>query len=114
MKLAPFVYKEMLHVLRDKRMLFVALAIPIVQMLLFGFAISTEVNNINVAVAYDRYDEDVRQAIERISSNPYVTLKGRLTTLRFIPHCSVERRMPSLCSAMAVMCRLWLMPPIPT
>ena len=85
MKLAPFVYKEMLHVLRDKRMLFVALAIPIVQMLLFGFAISTEVNNINVAVAYDRYDEDVRQAIERISSNPYVTLKGQIDNTQVYP-----------------------------
>lgn len=76
MKLAPFIYKETLHVLRDKRMLFVVLAIPIVQMLLFGFAISTEVTNINVAVTYERYDEDVRQAIDRMASNPYVTLKG--------------------------------------
>ena len=78
MKFAPFIYKETLHVLRDKRMLFVVLAIPIVQMLLFGFAISTEVTNINVAIAYDRYDEGVRQAIDRIASNPYVTLKGEI------------------------------------
>lgn len=76
MKLMPFVYKETLHVLRDKRMLFVVLAIPIVQLLLFGFAISTEVNDIMVSVAYDRYDEDVRQSVERMSSNPYVTFKG--------------------------------------
>ena len=76
MKLMPFIYKETLHVLRDKRMLFVVLAIPIVQMLLFGFAISTEVSDINIAVAFDRYDETVRQAVERMSSNPYVTLKG--------------------------------------
>ncbi len=78
MKLGPFIYKETLHVLRDKRMLFVVLAIPIVQMLLFGFAISTEVNNINVAIAYERYDEDVRQAIERLNANPYVTVKGSI------------------------------------
>ena len=64
--------------MRDKRMLFVVLAIPIVQMLLFGFAISTEVTNINVAVAYDEYDEDVRQIIDRMASNPYVTLQGRI------------------------------------
>lgn len=57
-------------------MLFVVLAIPIVQMLLFGFAISTEVNNINVAVSYDRFNEDVRRAIDRMASNPYVTMKG--------------------------------------
>ena len=78
MRLAPFIYKETLHVLRDRRMLFVVLAIPVVQMLLFGFAISTEVNNINVAVAYDRYDEEVRQIIDRVAANPYVTLKGEI------------------------------------
>lgn len=74
--LAPFINKEIQHVLRDRRMLFVVLAIPIVQMLLFGFAISTELTNINVSVAYDRYDESVRESVERISSNPYVTFKG--------------------------------------
>lgn len=78
MSLGPFIYKETLHVLRDKRMLFVVLAIPIVQMLLFGFAISTEVNEINVAVAFDRYDENIRQTIDRMAHNPYVTLKGKI------------------------------------
>ncbi len=78
MRLAPFIYKETLHVLRDRRMLFVVLAIPIVQMLLFGFAISTEVNNINVAIAYQQYDEDVRQAVERLHANPYTTVIGEI------------------------------------
>lgn len=75
----PFVYKETLHVLRDKRMLLVVFAIPVVQMLLFGFAISTELNNVNVAVAFERYDEDVRQATERLEANPYVTFIGQTT-----------------------------------
>lgn len=85
MKLAPIVYKETLHVLRDKRMLFVVLAIPIVQMLLFGFAISTEVKNINVVVSYDRYDEAVRQTVERMVSNPYVTFKGLIDNSDIYP-----------------------------
>lgn len=74
MKLDSFIYKETLHVLRDKRMLVVALAIPIVQMLLFGFAISIEVNNVNVAVAYERYDEDIRATISRLKANKDITL----------------------------------------
>ena len=36
-----FVKKEVLHILRDPRTMIVALLVPVVQMILFGFAIST-------------------------------------------------------------------------
>ncbi len=75
---AAFVKKETLHVLRDWRMLLVVVLIPVVQMLLFGFAISTEVNNVDVAVTWQKYSEDVRQHIQRLESNPYITLIGRV------------------------------------
>ena len=39
-----FVKKEALHILRDSRTMLIALLMPVVQILLFGFAISTEVN----------------------------------------------------------------------
>ncbi len=68
--------KETLHVLRDRRMLLVVLAIPVVQMLLFGFAISTEVNQVNVAVAWQTYTEANRQAVDRLEANPYITIVG--------------------------------------
>ena len=45
-----FVKKEALHILRDKRTMLIVLLLPIVQILLFGFAISTEMNNIDFAV----------------------------------------------------------------
>ena len=35
-----FVKKEALHILRDKRTMLIVLLLPIVQILLFGFAIS--------------------------------------------------------------------------
>lgn len=40
-----FVKKESLHILRDKRTMLVVMLIPVMLMILFGFAISTEVNN---------------------------------------------------------------------
>ena len=46
-----FVRKETLHIIRDPRTMLVVLLMPIVQMTLFGFAISTEVNNIRIAVS---------------------------------------------------------------
>ena len=45
-----FVKKEMLHILRDRRTMLIVLGIPVMQLLLFGFAISVEINNIDFAV----------------------------------------------------------------
>ena len=71
-----FIRKESLHILRDKRTMLIVMLIPVVLMILFGFAISTEVNNINVvAVASERTD-GIRDAVERLSQNEYFTFKG--------------------------------------
>ena len=71
-----FVKKESLHILRDKRTMLVVMLIPVMLMTLFGFAISTEVNNINVAVVASEHTDGVRDAVERLSHNEYFTFKG--------------------------------------
>jgi ABC-2 type transport system permease protein len=45
-----FVQKEFYHIFRDKRTLLIILGMPIVQMLLFGFAMNMEVTHIRTAV----------------------------------------------------------------
>lgn len=74
-----FVKKERLHIQRDRRSMLITLVMPVVLMLLFGFAISTEVNNIDVAVVAPHPTESVRRAVERISANPYFTFQGYVT-----------------------------------
>lgn len=77
-----FVKKESLHILRDRRTMLIVVLIPVVLMVLFGFAISTEVNNIRVAaVAPDRTD-GVRDAVERLSRNDYFTFCGYIDGTR--------------------------------
>lgn len=71
-----FVKKETLHILRDKRTMLIVLLMPIVLMVLFGFAISTEINNLNIAVSVQKHSEDIRQKVEKLSSNPYFTFVG--------------------------------------
>ena len=66
-----FVKKESLHILRDKRTMLVVMLIPVMLMTLFGFAISTEVNNINVAVVASERTDGVRDAVARLSQNAY-------------------------------------------
>lgn len=74
-----FVKKEALHILRDKRTMLIVLLLPIVQILLFGFAISTEMNNIDFAVVAPNRTETIRQQIERMEANPYFTFKGYIS-----------------------------------
>jgi len=45
-----FIKKELRQSLRDKRMKFMIFGVPIVQLLLFGFALSTDVKNIKLAL----------------------------------------------------------------
>lgn len=45
-----FVLKEFRHIFRDKRTMMILLGMPVIQIILFGFAITTEVKNANVAI----------------------------------------------------------------
>ena len=68
--------KEVLHLLRDFRTVTVVLVIPVVLLLLFGFAISTEVNDIRVVAVVERHTDETRQIIDRLRANSYFTLEG--------------------------------------
>lgn len=76
---ASFVKKETLHILRDKRTMLIVMLIPVILMILFGFAISTEVNNINVAVVAPERTDGIDDAVERLAQNDYFTFCGYIT-----------------------------------
>ena len=54
--LAGLLLKETRHILRDRRTLTVVLALPVLQVLLFGFAIRTDVRNVRLAIVDPRPD----------------------------------------------------------
>ena len=75
-----FVKKEFFHILRDKRTILILLGMPVMQIILFGFAISTEVKNINVAALVPVHDEMTRQIVERIDASEYFSVKKMITS----------------------------------
>jgi len=79
-QLFPFIKKEFYHLLRDRRTLFILLAMPIIQVLLFGFALSTEIKNTKVAV----FDQDKSiisaQLVSKIHENQYFDIEKNLTS----------------------------------
>lgn len=66
-----FVIKECRHILRDRRTLLILLGMPIVMMLLFGFAISTEVKNVRVVVVASSMDNQTQRITDRLNSSTY-------------------------------------------
>lgn len=69
-----FVRKEFLHIFRDRRSILILLGMPVVLLLLFGYAVTTEVRNVRVAVLDHSRDEVTARAYNRISSNGYMSL----------------------------------------
>lgn len=70
------VKKEALHVLRDTRTMVITIVMPIVLLLLFGFAISTEVNDVRLVAVVDRHTDQTREILERFRTNNYFDFQG--------------------------------------
>lgn len=73
-----FINKEFLHILRDPRTILILLAMPIIQIILFGFAISTEVKNARFAVLDPAPCIETQQIIENLDASEYFTAVGTI------------------------------------
>ncbi len=87
-----FVKKEFFHIFRDRRTMMILLAMPIVLIVLFGFAITTEVGNVRTAVYAPSNDLLTRQVTDRFASNPYFNMVGTVTDPREIDLLFRENR----------------------
>ena len=73
-----FIKKEFYHIFRDKRSLFILFGMPIVQVMLFGFAITNEINNVDIAILDHSKDANTKEIIAKISASKYFSVSGFL------------------------------------
>lgn len=66
-----FVRKEFYHILRDRRTLLILFGMPLVQLILFGYAIRNEVEDVQLAVVDPVGDHVTRQIKERLEATGY-------------------------------------------
>lgn len=66
-----FIIKEARHILRDKRTMLILFGMPVVMMLLFGFAISTDVRNVRTAVVLSHVNHQTHKMVERLGATEY-------------------------------------------
>jgi len=65
------VKKEWLHIWRDRRTLFILIWMPIVQIILYGFALTNEVKNAQIAVFDQSKDATTSALINEINASRY-------------------------------------------
>lgn len=66
-----FVIKETKHIVRDRRTMLILFGVPVVMMLIFGFAITTDVRNVKVTVVTAVMNPRIQQVVQRIDASEY-------------------------------------------
>lgn len=74
-QLFVFVRKEFYHVLRDPKTLLILFGMPIMQVLIFGFALTNEVKNARIVIVDHAQDQISREVITRIESSEYFIIE---------------------------------------
>src|SRR6185312_14287571 len=70
-QLLIFIRKEFYHVFRDRRTLLIMFGLPVAQILLFGFALSSEVKNLRIVISDQTKDANSRRIIDKIKASSY-------------------------------------------
>lgn len=78
-----FVHKEFCHILRDWRTMLILLVYPVVLIVLFGYAVTTEVKNVRVAVLDLSHDAVTSKICGHIAASRYLVMAA-------VPHSRQE------------------------
>ena len=78
-KFLVFTQKEFYHIFRDRWTMIILLVLPILMILLFGFAITTEIKNARFAVYDPSHDLATQKITDKIQSSEYFTLEAYLS-----------------------------------
>ncbi|NTW78286.1 MAG: ABC transporter permease, partial [Syntrophaceae bacterium] len=74
--------KEFYHLIRDYRSLYLAFAIPLILIILFGYALSLDVNNVKTVVIDHDKTELSRDFLSKLSASPYFRIVAHLNTTK--------------------------------
>lgn len=74
-----FVKKEFYHILRDRRTMLILLGMPVVQIIIFGFALTNEVKNSKIAIVDNSKDIATTAIVQEISASRYFDIEKNLS-----------------------------------
>ena len=77
-QLLGFIKKEFTHIFRDPRTMVILFGIPIIQLMLFGFVITTEIKDARIAILDHANDNVTRDIKNKLLSSGYFRLEANL------------------------------------
>ena len=81
---ATFLKKEFAHVLRDRKTLLILFGMPVMQILIFGFALTNEVKNARIVVVDNAKDIATQNIITRIEASRYFEIERAMMSAKEI------------------------------
>lgn len=83
-RFAGFMKKEFLHIFRDPRTFVILFGMPIIQILLFGYAITNEIRDANIVICDQSKDEVTSAITTKILSSGYFKLNAYINDINDI------------------------------
>ena len=74
-----FIVKEFYHIFRDRRTLFILLGMPMVQIIIFGFALTNEVKNTKITIINQSEGVSAARLVQKVESSSYFELYSQST-----------------------------------
>ena len=87
-----FIVKETKHIVRDKRTLLILLGMPMVMMLLFGFAIRTDVKNVRTVLVTASHDAATQRVAHEVNASPYFSMVQTVPTAEAAEHLMRQQK----------------------
>lgn len=85
-RLNALVIKEFIQVLRDKLTLAIIIFMPVAQLLIFGFAINTDVKHLSTAVFDQSHTQESREIINAFTSSQYFDMLVSANNIQEVNH----------------------------
>lgn len=73
-----FIKKEIFHIFRDPRTLLILFGLPVIQVILFGFAVRTEINDADIAILDKSKDYITKELTNKILSSGYFNITANI------------------------------------
>ena len=86
-QLSSFIKKEFIHILRDTWTMVILFVLPVAMMILFGYAVSTEIKNTSFAVLDYSKDRATTDIVNKLRSSEYFIFTENLTTYKQAEEC---------------------------
>jgi len=75
-RIVHIVWKELIQIRRDRRMFALTMMMPIMELLIFGYVVATDVDNISLAVCDYSHSSESRAYVEQLEQSRYFRVRA--------------------------------------